>query len=217
MKKLLLLFTITTACSLFTSSAHAQNFGGGVIGGVTASQIIGTDIWGFQKIGVVAGVYADRAIKKKSGIQIEMLFIQKGSRKVTKYPNGGGTTFTNRNLNYIDVPVLFKSKLKGRFGFELGLSFGVLLDTKFKTENGDCDLCDPNTQDFNRFEFGCLGGFNFRVSKSFDLNLRYLNSIIRIRKHQGGQVQNTGLELNRGEYNSVLAFTLRYVITRTND
>jgi hypothetical protein len=189
----------------------AQSFGGGLIGGVTFSQLLGTDIYGFQKVGMVGGVYANRRIKEKSAVQLEMVFVQKGLRKVTKIPNGGGTTFVNRNLNYIEVPLLFKSKLKGRFDFELGLSGAVLLSTRFRTENGEGDIYDANQQPFNRFEFGCLGGFNFKVSDSFDLNFRYLNSIIRVRKHQAGQTQMFGgLRLNRGEYNSVLQLSLRY-------
>lgn len=212
MKKLLLLITLLAAyCLLPTSSVNAQNFGGGAIAGVTFSQLLGTDIYGFQKAGIVGGVYANRPIKEKSAVQIEMVFVQKGLRKVTKIPNGGGTTFVNRNLNYIEVPLLFKSKLKGRFDFELGLSGAVLLSTRFRTENGEGDMYDANQQPFNRFEFGCLGGLNFEISDSFDLNLRYLNSIIRVRKHQAGQTQLFGgLRLNRGEYNSVLQLSLRY-------
>ncbi len=218
MKKLLLLFTIINCQLLIVNfSANAQNFGGGIIGGVTFSQIIGTDIYGFQKVGVIGGVYADRAIKKKSGIQLEIVFIQKGSRKVTKDTISGAVTLINRNLNYIEVPLLFKSKLRGRFGFEIGLSGAVLMSTKFRNENGEGDYLDGNQQPFNRFELGCLGGFNFRISNSFDLNLRYLNSIIRVRKHQGGNTATYGLRLNQGEYNSVLALTLRYVIRRTNE
>lgn len=211
MKKLILFVFLVSNFQLLTSNLSAQNFGGGLIGGVTFSQLLGTDIYGFQKVGMVGGVYASRPIKEKSAVQIEMVFVQKGLRKVTKIPNGGGTTFVNRNLNYIEVPLLFKSKLKGRFDFELGLSGAVLLSTRFRTENGEGDIYDANQQPFNRFEFGCLGGFNFKVSDSFDLNFRYLNSIIRVRKHQAGQTQMFGgLRLNRGEYNSILQLSLRY-------
>ncbi len=219
MKKLLLLFTIINYQLLIVnSSAQAQNFGGGLIAGGTFSQLLGTDIYGFQKAGFVGGVYADRVIKNKSGIQIEMVFVQKGLRKVTKLPNGGGTTFVNRNLNYIEVPLLFESNLKGRFSFEIGISGAVLISTKFRTENGEGDIYDANQQPFNRFEFGCLGGFNFRISDSFDLNLRYLNSILRVRKHQAGQTQMFGgLRLNNGEYNSVLQISLRYKFNKNKE
>ncbi len=211
MKKLLLLFTLLTAYCLLPTSSHAQSFGGGLIGGVTFSQLLGTDIYGFQKVGFTGGVYANRPIKKKSAVQIEMVFIQKGLRKVYKDSVSGGTTFVNRNLNYIEVPLLFRSKLKGRFDFELGLSGAVLLSTRFRNENGEGEMYDFNQQAFNRFELGCLGGLNFKISDSFDLNFRYLNSIIRVRKHQAGQTQMYGgLRLNRGEYNSVLQLSLRY-------
>jgi len=203
MKKLL----PTLLFFLFTSSIiQAQNFGGGLIGGATFSQLLGTEIYGFQKAGIVVGVYADRIIKNKSGIQIEMVFVQKGSRKVTKDPisAGGAIHVINRNLNYIEVPLLFETKLKGRFSFEVGLSGAVLISTKFRNENGEAP--DGNPQLFNRFELGGLGGFNFRISDKFDLNLRYLNSILRVRKHQFEQ----SWRLNNGEYNSVLQVSLRY-------
>ncbi len=211
MKKLLLFAFITYNLSLITSSTHAQSFGGGLIAGATFSQLLGTDIYGFQKAGFVGGVYANRKIKTKSAVQIEMVFVQKGLRKFYKDTISGGTRFVNRNLNYIEVPLVFKSKLIGRFDFELGLSGAVLISTKFRNENGEGELYDFNQQTFNRFEFGCLGGLNFRISDSFDLNLRYLNSVLRVRKHQAGQTQMYGgLRLNNGEYNSVLQVSLRY-------
>ncbi len=218
MKKLLLFAFITYNLSLITSSTHAQSFGGGLIAGATFSQLLGTDIYGFQKAGFVGGVYANRKIKEKSSVQIEMVFVQKGLRKVYKDSISGGTTFVNRNLNYIEVPLVFKSKLKGRFDFELGLSGAVLISTKFRNENGEGEMYDFNQQPFNRFEFGCLGGFNFRISDSFDLNLRYLNSVLRVRKHQAGQTQMYGgLRLNNGEYNSVLQVSLRYKFNKNKE
>ncbi len=218
MKKLLILLSLTSAFQVLTSDLHGQSFGGGVIAGATFSQILGTDIYGFQKAGFVGGVYANRKIKTKSAIQLEMVFVQKGLRKFYKDSVSGGTSFVNRNLNYIEVPLIFRTKLKGRFDFEIGLSGAVLISTKFRNENGEGELYDFNQQPFNRFEFGCLGGLNFRISDSFDLNLRYLNSVLRIRKHQAGQTQlYGGLRLNNGEYNSVLQISLRYKFNKNKE
>lgn len=180
---------------------------------MSASQVLGTEIYGFGKPGLIVGVYAERAIKKKSSLQLEMLFIQKGSRRVWKNDDGGTQTF-NLNLNYIQLPVLFKTRLKGRFSFDIGLYFSVLMgDAKFTNENGNFPFDDPAARPFNRTEFGGLVGFNYRISDSFDFNMRYSNSILRVRAHQFGQTWR----LNNGEYNSVLEITLRYVFRRTNE
>lgn len=207
MKKQLLSFLLVI---FVITSASSQNFGGGIAAGATFSQLLGGGNFGFQKVGMVGGVYANRQVSPKSAVQLEMVFIQKGNRKVNK-DTINGTTFVNRNLNYIEVPLLFTTKLKGRFNFEVGLSGSILIGTKFRDQNGVGDYLDSNQEPFNRFELGGLGGLNFIISDHFDLNFRYLNSIIRVRKHPNGITPNVGVvRLNRGEYNSVLQFSLRY-------
>lgn len=205
-----LLFTLIVLFSVH-EILQAQSFGGGIIVGMSASQLLGTEIYGFGKPGFIAGVYADKAVSQKSGVQAELIFITKGSRKVYKNEDEG-TEFFNLNINYVSLPLLFKSQLRGRFGFDIGLYFSLRLGKPvLHDENGLFPSGDPAARPFNATDFGCLGGFAYRISNKFDASLRYSNSIIPVRKHQFGQTWR----LNRGEYNSVIEVTLRYVLKRT--
>ena len=61
------------------SNLQAQNFGGGIILGLSTSQVGGDDLAGFNKAGVLAGVFANKSISELLSLQMEMNYIQKGS------------------------------------------------------------------------------------------------------------------------------------------
>ena len=65
-------------CFTMTS---AQNFDAGLIGGFSTSQVTGDNLSGFDKLGSRFGAYISYPINKKMSYQMEMQFLQKGSKK----------------------------------------------------------------------------------------------------------------------------------------
>ena len=63
-------FAILLCCGFLTISIQAQNFGGGIILGLSASQVGGDDLGGFNKAGLLAGVFANKAISALLSVQI---------------------------------------------------------------------------------------------------------------------------------------------------
>jgi len=134
---------------------------------------------------------------------MEMLFVQKGSRRNPTKDNN--LTKYIMRLNYIEVPVLYRRQLKKSFGFEAGLSFGILLDT----ENREFDIngAIPARPDFEKYELAAHIGFRYFLNDNQSFNLRYSNSILPIRKAPGISTYNYFI---RGQYNMVLGLTYEH-------
>ena len=212
MKRLLQVFLFTALATTFSSvKVKAQGFQGGVIAGVSASQLIGTEIWGFTQPGVIVGASAKLPLKTNRAIRMEMVFIQKGSRKVWKNDLEGTQVFSLK-LNYIQVPVVTVWNINERLAVDAGLSFGVFLSEKLRDENGYTNA-NPNPNDFKPFEFAGLIGLDYDLGRKWHLNFRYSNSILHVRDHRFGQKDRW----NRGQYNSILEFTLRYIFGKKDN
>lgn len=62
--------------------ARGQGFRAGVIAGVSATQISGDQLGGFDKAGIVAGGSVSTILSPKFDLQMEILYFQKGAKKI---------------------------------------------------------------------------------------------------------------------------------------
>ena len=201
MKKYVWLFLAFIA---FNSQSSGQSFDAGVFAGLSTTQISGDQLSGFNKVGIIAGGFASTYISEKFDASMQIMFIQKGSRKNAKPDKNDYTSYLLR-LSYIEVPLLLQWKYSDRFWFEAGPTFGVLLSQYEENEIGELPVERP----FKDFEFGGALGMNIRLVNDLIFNIRLSNSFVPVRDHQSGQTDY----LNAGQYNSVLAFTLHYKFT----
>lgn len=194
MKKLLVLLII-----LLPFFVSGQGFYGGLRLGMTGSQVQGDNLSGFDKAGITGGFIVGIPVGDYADFQTEILFVQKGSRK---NPTKNDPSKYIMRLNYIEMPFLYRRQLKENYGFETGLSFGVLL------ENTDVeyDLYGvlPSREPFKEFEVAAHVGIWYKIRDNTRVNLRYSHSVLPIRPHQGGVTYY----FNRGQYNLVLGLTL---------
>lgn len=195
------LFFIIGLC--LTINTFAQSFNAGILAGVNASQVAGDDYSGFNKAGILIGLYSDIDVSSKINLQFEINYSQKGSRK---NPNTaeGDTDFFLLRLDYIDIPLMARVR-HNKFTFEGGIYYGQLINDYIEDENGPTEIPVEFNQ-FNSFDFGGLIGINFNVTDHIIMNWRYSNSIIPTKKHDSGAV----FWFNRGTYNNYMSFSLRY-------
>ena len=99
-------------------SLRAQRFNGGILAGGDVSQVDGDMYDGYHKWGYLGGAYVSLQISPHSSFQMELEYIQKGSRRVDT-TTSGGTQYLLR-LHYIEVPFLYQFTFKKRFCFEAG-------------------------------------------------------------------------------------------------
>jgi hypothetical protein len=188
---------------LFSISIKAQKrFVAGVKAGLSTSQVAGDTYGGFHKAGGAGGIFVTGMLNEKWTAQLEMIFIQKGS-KYTGNPDIGDYSYYNLRLNYLEVPLLFQFHQK-KFTFELGPSFGYLISSQedYYLNNGPAF----NPYSFKNTEIGAGAGIEYRLIKNLFINWRYSNSILAIRKYTPA----TRTRYIPGQRNNVLAFTLTY-------
>ncbi|MEI6764440.1 MAG: porin family protein [Bacteroidota bacterium] len=184
------------------SSINGQTvFKGGLSLGITASQISGDQLSGFNKAGIFGGAFVNFRFTTRSALQFEMNYIQKGSAHNPK-PGAVDPHSYKLNLQYIEIPILYNWLFNKRFEFELGPTVAFLMKSTEKDEGGIM----PDTRPFNWYEVGVLGGIQFNISENFRAGFRGQNSILPVRNHAG----NVTYRLNRGQYNSLLLLNLTY-------
>jgi hypothetical protein len=101
-------------------------FNGGYTLGVTAAQVRGDGIEGFNKLGVHAGAVVEVRQYRDLGFQLGIVYNQKGSRKVQN-PKVDDYTNWGYKFTYVDLPVTAVYDFKEGFTVGTGLQPGVLI------------------------------------------------------------------------------------------
>jgi hypothetical protein len=183
--------------ALFT---HSQNFEGGVLVGLTASQIDGDAYRGYNKVGLQGGGWVRRMFTYTLGGQMEIRYVQKGALKRNTVDD---PTYRRTALHYIDVPLVAQYVYNKSVVFELGISPEVLIAAKQEDENGSLPIPDPQ---FNFFTMSATAGIGYRFLEILSVHFRFSYSILPIRAHPSGQTYL----LNQGHYSNVLNIALYY-------
>ena len=177
----------------------AQNFNAGPIIGFNTSQVSGDNLSGFNKIGVRCGGFVSYNLKKID-IQIELQYINKGSRKaIQENTYNEGYRFA---VNYIEIPLLIKKSIYKKTMIETGFQVGSLLNWE-----ETCDGIDCSGLEVKKVEYSIIIGFSRMITNRLYLNSRLCNSIIPIREHFLGQTQNIN---SKGQYNTSISFAISY-------
>lgn len=89
----------------FPSDLDAQVFRGGMKGGLTASEVSGDDAGGPDKLGWFAAVYTNMDLRPHLRLQLELMYIQKGSRA---YYDPWDEEHGNLNKAFISEGIFFR-------------------------------------------------------------------------------------------------------------
>ena len=165
-----------------SSPLHAQRFNAGLMLGGVTSQVDGDTYDGYHKWGYLGGAFVSLQISPHSSFQMELEYIQKGSRRVDT-TTSGGTQYLLR-LHYIEVPFLYQYTFKKRFYFEAGPAADVTI--------GSLELRD---------------GIEAYLTNHLRINLRSNYSLNSIRsKNIYSGYRRMVFEI--GQYNNVLSLSL---------
>ncbi|MEA3318342.1 MAG: porin family protein [Bacteroidota bacterium] len=201
MKKVLIVAFI-----LISNLSFSQKFGGGILGGMAVSQLDGDSWGGYHKAGLYFGVFTNAKLNKKFWTQLELAYIQKGSKSNSKEPN---YVYYKCKLNYIQMPLLLKYNINNKINAEIGIAEGFLRNAYEDDGGGDIE---PDIA-FDKWETSVIIGASYKFTDRINANVRINYSLIPIRNHPGGQ----SFWLNNGQYNNVLSFSLYYKIVDAED
>ena len=189
---------------LSATSVTAQQFHGGLTGGLVASQVAGDTYSGFDKAGLFVGGYVMLDLSQRSALQMELTYFQKGSRV-----NPDSASNYNQYLfrtNYIEMPILYQFKT-GKFRFYAGPSFGFLLS---HYEESNYQLLHEN-EGYNKPRAITLQlniGMRFYITPKFGADFRTHNSLINIRSRNAtGDVWRIW---GYGQFHDALVLSLFY-------
>lgn len=189
---------------LFPVIGYAQKpiFSIGVVGGLNTSQVSGDDLWGFNQFGTYGGLTLNAQVNEKKSFQFHIAYSQKGSRMPS---NTQGAVYVLR-LNYIDVPVIYsyrfqKKKFRNVHG-ELGVINSYLVNYNERNIFGEI----APTRPFKKYEASMMIGLSYWIKHGFYFSIRFVNSVLPIREH----LSNATYRFNRGQYNTIVQFSLNY-------
>jgi hypothetical protein len=208
MKKFIFLFGF----SLFCCFASAQNFGGGIMGGMSLSQLDGDTYSGYSKLGVTAGVTVNKEFFDKFVMAMELKFIQKGSRASYNINSQSGEYYRVR-LNYIQLPLVAQYNFWNNFWGEAGLSYGYLINSKEENDYGEL----PGSVSFKKSELAALIGIAYDIpTTTLRVNARFAYSILPVRQSKGQQSSNINYfdSTSNGQYNNDLEFGLTWFLNK---
>ncbi len=90
-----------------------------------------------SKTGIQAGVFARMKLGEKTAIQVDVLYSQQGADfNVGKF-----------DLTYVNVPVVFKYYVLGKFNVQAGPQFGILVEDSIK--NLDSEILEAESSDIS--------------------------------------------------------------------
>ncbi|MGQ1947441.1 outer membrane beta-barrel protein [Geofilum sp. OHC36d9] len=193
-------------------AVSAQFFKGGVKGGMTASQVSGDHLSGLDKFGFYGAVYTMYPISTVSYLQMEVMYIQKGSRSI---PGEKNDYFDYKfALHYVEVPLLYVYNISDFFqhnAFDDVLLYGGLSVSKlvgYSETQDDQSLSGSYNTRYKPVELNFLAGFCYPLTSSLYATFGYSNSLTTIRSSSISSSNG----LTSGQYNSVWSLGLSFVV-----
>lgn len=188
------------------TDSKSVHFNGGFMFGPTLSQIHGDGVGGFDKYGFHFGTVVKMTSRSKNGIQLSVIYNQKGSRDPANIQMGKPSH--RYKLIYFDVPVVYNLNTIIA-DFQLGLQPSVLISAKQSIDKYEYeDFLQP---EIHPFDLGVVIGAQKNYGHSSTLFTRITQSIIPISPVPVLDLP-TGVRWNNKMYNMTLEFGIIILI-----
>lgn len=184
-----------------TLSLSAQSFKGGVHGGLVASQVAGDKFSGYNKAGISAGGWVSLQVTPRSVLQMELAYVQKGSRENPDYEKNRMQEYLMR-LGYVELPVLYRLIYSDKLNFEIGPAMNFLIHSYEEADGYIIDYGFKNTN------LALIIGLSYNLNEKLRVNFRTNNSIFNIRNEKvDGDVWRF---FDHGQFSDALILSLYY-------
>lgn len=168
---------LLSAFLLLSFPTLGQQFTGGVKAGIVGSQVDGDGYGGFHKPGIFGGAFVNLRVSELSAFQMEIAYVQKGSRKNPNYEKGDFDQYLLRT-DYVELAILYKFIYSEQLAFEIGPAFGYLMRTY--EERNQLETAEVP---FRKSVVNYVAGIYYFLNDRTGVNLRVNNSILSLRDH----------------------------------
>jgi len=167
MKKSILPFLLISICTLANAQVTNQF---GVKGGINVSRFSKYYNEASFKPGVNLGGYTRLEIKDNIHVRPELYFSSQGQKNLGKY-QGAVTRDTKKNINALNIPVLFEW---GReLAIQVGPQLGVLMSGREKGTEDSQKVDRSLTYNMNSLDLAIVIGFGVYTHKNFNVGGRF--------------------------------------------
>lgn len=178
--------------------------------GPVGSQVHGDSYSGYNKLGLMAGVFIHYKWFQNFIPQLGIMYIQKGSRH---NPDSMNMAQYLLRLHFIELPINFKFIfLKKKLFLTLGHSVGYLFDYYEEVNY----LNTTNTVSNEKFEFSINAGIGYHLNDNWNIELRANNGYTPFRyfAFPSNIYYNNPIArlFNKGLYNNLLEIIFTYHI-----
>ncbi len=195
-------FIVIFIMLLSSSSLFAQGYKADLLLGANFSQVDGDQLGGYNKLGLNIGIAISRPLTKPWEASFEILYTQKGSKKVIDPDNI--TPTLKIDYHYVEVPLLARYKLNKKIRFFGGPSIGVNVFNQ-RDDNGIV----LKEKQLLKYEVALHLGGSYHLTDKLSADLRHSYSLLSIRDFP--IVVNSPTWFGRaGWYNRLFTVGLRY-------
>ena len=177
-----------------TNNVNAQDLSFGPKVGYNNASLNGSNFREFHDNnsinGMHVGIFAEVRFNKFA-IQPEVYYSTEGGK--WKVGVNEGSLEHNFNLEYIQVPLMFKYYLTNGIAIEAGPQAGFLTNSDVKFS----DL-DPDSSKFNEFDFSVNAGVSINLPLNFMISARYNAGLTNVIDHPDVDWKNRVLRLSLG-------------------
>jgi hypothetical protein len=199
--KRLLVVIFIIICFVSKPNVCAQYFKGGLIFGITGSQMDGDTLGGYNKFGITAGFFIRHDISNKFAIRSDYKYIMKGA--ATRLNSKDVTEGYSQTLHYVEVPVTCIYTISKRLECEAGLALAMLLyDSRVIYSDGSIEKSN-----MNKYDLSAVFGITYLYTESIHINLKldYSTRVVSL-----NYPTNSTFISNSGQLNNVLVLALYY-------
>ena len=208
MRQTCITFILSLGFLFLTMILPAQKFDGGILAGGLISQVDGDHWAGYTKVGLLAGGFVHLELSPHSSFQLEMEYIQKGSRKASYTEQGSAHSYLLR-LHYLEIPLLYQFTFLKRFSVEAGPAADILLG--YNEEVDDSEV--PNKYPFRRVTLSGIVGVSGFINRHLKATFRFNYSLLSLRQPQPAGSRGAPWKkflFEWGQFNNVLSLSISY-------
>ncbi|MDX2248616.1 MAG: outer membrane beta-barrel protein [Bacteroidia bacterium] len=158
----------------------AQNFSGGLVLGINASQIDGDNFKGYHKRGGTLGGYVNYRFSKTFSVQPEILFEQLGSRSRDDRFTVLGGTAVDLKINSLNIPLIlmFRHPIVMGDNTELDVDWCLGASLGVRTNWRDVHGNSPEINFLRRYDSRLIAGLDIPLGTYLIINGRITYSLL---------------------------------------